>query len=421
MLRFRALGLPCVLVSAAALSVLTLTSLPRKAPRAEARAIRVVFRYDDFGGNGVARSRADGAVIEAFKHKQVPLEVGAIPFACEGNTESPQHQKAVPLARESAQVLRQAVAAGAVEVALHGYSHQTIRERSAGGFSEFSGMDGAEQFRRVSAGKELLDRMLETNTKVFIPPWNRYDANTLRMLDELGFELISADRAGTVGAPARVRFMPAMANLPQLKNAIAAARLSADPEPLVVVLFHAFDLAEFDRTHAIMTLAELDGLLGWVRLQKDVHAQTMRHAAAQMKDLSVQRYAANKYLWLSRIMPPLVPAGASLVYASRGTVMEYLRFTALFYGAVLAISASLILIGCRVFPVRPSVVAVTCAMLVVGIVFGNRVVHLVKVSFVSATAVLALLGMCAGSMLILAGMVPQRRPAADNQDPEPAM
>lgn len=79
-------------------------------------------------------------------------------------------------------------------IAMHGYDH--IYTTKKGGlfplndFSEFAGIDYAEQKKQISLGKKILaENGVETD--LFMAPAHSYDINTLKALKECGFNKIT--------------------------------------------------------------------------------------------------------------------------------------------------------------------------------------------------------------------------------------
>ena len=113
-----------------------------------------------------------------------------------------------------------------VEVALHGFNHQTNRREEAGGNSEFEGLGYDEQYMKISRGKAILENQLGLKITTFVPPWNSYDSTTLRVLEVSGFSTISAGLWGTCEGSSRLSFIPSTCSLSfeALKGAVLAAR-----------------------------------------------------------------------------------------------------------------------------------------------------------------------------------------------------
>lgn len=203
------------------------------------KRITVVFRYDDFS----SRSPTDieDQLLRAFIKHHVPCTFGVIPSVVYRDTEDPEPQKVVPLTLEKGGILKGAINADILEVALHGYSHQTHCTYSEGGWTEFSGLDYEDQFKKIAQGKSQLEDMLDIQITTFIPPWNCYDLNTLLVLENLSFRTILAGRFGITKEHSRLKFLHSTCGLLDLRNAVKLARKINEPKPVIVVLFHAYE------------------------------------------------------------------------------------------------------------------------------------------------------------------------------------
>lgn len=239
----------------------------------EQKLITVAFRYDDY--SRFSDTDLEVKLIMAFQRYNIPCTFGVIPYVS-GNPEvpGPDPQKVYPLTLEKASILKDAIKPGTLEVALHGYSHRTIRIKAADtDYTEFSGLDYDSQLKKISKGKSLLEKMLGIRITTFIPPWNTYDVNTIRVLEELGFKTISADNAGVTKESSQLKFLPFTRDILNLKDAVESARKISDVQPVIVVLFHAFDFIEIGREEGKLTYQGFVELLAWIKSQKDIHAR----------------------------------------------------------------------------------------------------------------------------------------------------
>jgi hypothetical protein len=80
-------------------------------------------------------------------------------------------------------------------IALHGFQHRYV-SRNAGlaarrKLSEFAGLPAAEQREKLRRGMEIFERE-RISSRVWIAPGNTFDATTVRLLPELGINVISA-------------------------------------------------------------------------------------------------------------------------------------------------------------------------------------------------------------------------------------
>jgi peptidoglycan/xylan/chitin deacetylase (PgdA/CDA1 family) len=68
------------------------------------------------------------------------------------------------------------------EIAAHGWNHVN-----------YSKLDLGSQYTTIAKSKQKLQQMFDISLKVFVPPFNTFDKNTLQSLVMLGFNVISAD------------------------------------------------------------------------------------------------------------------------------------------------------------------------------------------------------------------------------------
>lgn len=142
---------------------------------------------------------------------------------------------------ENAGLLREAAATGFLDVALHGLFHRNGGHATSGRKSEFEGLPLSGQADLVDTGQSLLQELLQIPVSGFIPPWNSYDGNTLKVLEERGFAYISAEMARPPYFPKKLRVLPATCVLGQLEETLAKARQYQRQEPVIVVVMHHYD------------------------------------------------------------------------------------------------------------------------------------------------------------------------------------
>jgi peptidoglycan/xylan/chitin deacetylase (PgdA/CDA1 family) len=257
--------------------------------RFRSRKINVVFRYDDY--SSLSATTLELRIINLFASQQVSLTFGVIPFRCSGDVHDPSPQGAVPLTHEKANILRRAYGGGTIEVALHGYSHQTAR---ADKMTEFEGLDYETQRQKITKGKEFLETMTSADVVTFVPPWNSYDMGTLRALHDQGFRTLSAGYHGD--ACDGLRFLPATCELAFVRDAVQAARSSELVEPLIVVLLHDYEFADVKHALAKFSYQDFLELFKWLKRQRDVRLMTISSASEAITDLSSTRYVAHQSL-----------------------------------------------------------------------------------------------------------------------------
>lgn len=281
--------------------------------------ISVVFRYDDY--STTSDTALEKEFFAIFAQHEIPCLVAVIPCVCDGDIHRVEATRLLPLSPSKALLLKDGLESGQLEIALHGYSHQTILDRRHGGYTEFRGLDMTCQRETLAQGRAFLEQVLDQQVACFVPPWNSYDENTVSTLDELGFHLISAGVEGKGLRPdmqnARLKHLPATCGLHQLKLAVEGARLLKDSDPIIVVLFHSFDFRENDRVHGRVSCAELSELLTWIKAQADVRPTTMMELATSNRDLSADRLRANMLSRYPRLLlPTSLLCGRCNVYLS---------------------------------------------------------------------------------------------------------
>jgi peptidoglycan/xylan/chitin deacetylase (PgdA/CDA1 family) len=193
----------------------------------------------------------------------------------------------VPLPDEKADILRKASASGTLDIALHGYSHQTTR---ADEMMEFSGVGYQTQLEKIAAGRKFLEEITGAPISSFVPPWNRYDKGTLRALQDHGFSTLSAGQQGDAPSDIPLKFLPATCDLLRVREAVRIARDAAVAEPVIVVLFHDYDFSEVNAARGKSNYQSLFDLLRWLRQQRDVRLLSISEATRVIGDLSINRF-----------------------------------------------------------------------------------------------------------------------------------
>jgi hypothetical protein len=135
-----------------------------------------------------------------------------------------------------------------IEVGQHGYLH-TCRNFGRKRFEVGPGMACDEQAVIIAAGARMLQDKLEmATTRVFTPPFNGYDANTLSALRDNGFEVLSAAVRRPVADTQGIRLVPVNVDLcaqyfpsprlSSLNQIVATTRFVCLRDGFVGVVFH---------------------------------------------------------------------------------------------------------------------------------------------------------------------------------------
>lgn len=312
------------------------------------KRITVVFRYDDL--SEISDTSLEKKIISLFHENDISFTAAVIPFVFNGYQGDPSVDQVgvenIPLGEEKFELLNTAVKDGVLDVSMHGFSHQTIS--SEGGNREFKGLDYTSQYKKISQGIEYLNSRLEKPVDTFVPPWNRYDKETLRILDQTGFKAISANQYGEFSRSSPLFFLPSTCELNELQKAIDEARKSLDTHPVIVVLFHQFDILGNELNIPLMDFGEFTSLVEWLKIQEDVEILSLEQTITQYPGLNANRYRYNYAILDSKMIPPMLTGLInSLVYQSP---YPPLAIFSLYYLAILIISGLVVfLMGRSIF------------------------------------------------------------------------
>ena len=371
----------------------------------EKKTVAVVFRFDDYS----SRSSTDLElrIIDAFRKRKASITLGVIPFIGIGDLKDPLPQDIDPLPPTKGSILKTGFEDGTLDIALHGYSHRTINTEQ---LTEFSGLACNSQVERLSKGKKFLEDMIGAPVTTFIPPWNTYDSNTLRALEQTGFSTLSAGKDGKATEDSHLVFMPASCPLSGLRDAVKIARTSSDTQPVIPVLFHEYDFKEMNEKRGRLTHQDFSDLLDWLMSQKDVRVLSIRQATAVIRDLSADRFLWNKrQRALSNLLPlslraeesmTLYPESHAMVGAAIGLKVAgfYLAIASL--GAALSLAMALLVFPGYVLVMYASTLgSIALSAIVLIHALQNRQIHL-KGLMVFAGAVGISIGSCLGVLYL---------------------
>lgn len=293
------------------------------------KGLIIVFRYDDV--SSLSSKKLETKLLEAFKAYGFSCTFGVIPYVAAGDWTDIGPQDVVPLTTEKAGLLREAIGDGVLEVALHGYSHQTIRTKEEGGLTEFFGEDYGTQLRKIEAGKEFLEIALDTSITTFIPPGNSYDLNTLRVLEQAGFTSISANPYGESNMSSTIAYLPVTCfNPTELVEAVTTARNVPEDEPIIAVMVHEYDFIEIDPVRGRFSYQDFMGILNWISSQEDVKVLSIKEALEEIDESDVLRYIKNRsYRKVFQMLPPLIAKPVPIYFSSK--IASYMTIKALIW------------------------------------------------------------------------------------------
>lgn len=198
--------------------------------------IDVAIRFDD--PSAVSDHALERAILHAMACHGVCATFATIPHAG-------QHA----LSADDVPHLVEARQSGRLEIAQHGFSHESCRP---GGSlpSEFAGLDRAAQTDKITAGRSTLEQVFGVAIRGFVPPFNTFDQVTASILSDQDFLYLSAG-------------------------------------------------GEHGLADAAQTLEDLAELFQWLRQQSDVRLNTLSQLAAR-HDARTWYKAVRRTCWVQR-------------------------------------------------------------------------------------------------------------------------
>ncbi len=306
---------------------------------ASAHKISVYFRYDDYAAT--TPFDLEKKVVNAFHMNNSSFTVGIIPHVTKGNYRDPHAKGHVEFSTEKIDFARQALAENIMDPALHGFEHKTAYERNP--HSEFRGLPQDIQLSKLSKGATLFEQQFGLWPRAFIPPWNTYDDITVKALECLNINSLSANRFGPASA-AKVFFLPITIEHHQLQEALESARNLKWADITIGVLLHPYDFHESGDSRSSLDTRELQNLLKEIKASEDTNVLSLSQIRQKRFALDFRRYKANRPSALEYVSPPYIkktytyplylPTKAA-TYKQFGRMMH----TLFFFLAVMALAA----------------------------------------------------------------------------------
>ncbi|MCH7973044.1 MAG: DUF2334 domain-containing protein [Bacteroidetes bacterium] len=204
----------------------------------------IIFRYDDYhakrGKQDSVKDEIENEFLDIFAKEKIFLTLSAIPNYGEFLLSKDKNK---------IDILNNLLDKNLIEVALHGFNHHVERKdmRRAG---EFKGVDFNLQFEKIKKGKKILEECLHTKIKTFIPPFNAYDKNTLKVLERLNFSCLSNSRLGPF-YESKMTIIPNTCSFAELDNFALSAATNENDINFIVVMFHYFSFFDSKKKWAI--------------------------------------------------------------------------------------------------------------------------------------------------------------------------
>lgn len=322
--------------------------------RADANAnCYLIVRYDDyFPRDEDARVQLgiefEHRLFELFQSNNAQLVVGVVPFPSATAPSLVRNPKDANPNRDWLSrpddpwvlLLRRYVEAGAVEPALHGYTHD---QRTPPGHrpGEFATQSADWQLSSLREGRDAMSAALSRPIRVFVPPWNAWDAATSRALLELGFEWCSADFHHGNPADNALRSIPQCAADPA---AVLPMLELEQPDGTVVVLTtHPFDFDDadgqryFGDLQKLLAAIEADPVWRCVGFMELPDPTTVTN---ERLDRAIAWYQVRERAADTILMKEVVPDEAAAYYPMSWFAERITRLRVLFWSAI-ALTAGL--------------------------------------------------------------------------------
>jgi len=252
----------------------------------------LVVRYDDYAPRDTSSPDVPGLelerrLFELFKRYDAKLIVGVIPEPVPGVVEGTEPYAGDPewLSRPDddwVALLRRYVESGVVIPALHGHSHKRATP-SGHRPGEFIGREYDWMVRVLTEGRVRLSAAVGRSVDVFVPPWNAWDRNTARALEEAGFTWLSPDLHHASLPEGDLLVLPQTTGNP-------AALVGDAPfsDSYAVLVTHPFD---FTGDGGQASWARLEALLAHARSVRQVRCHAL-DAWAEDPQVQRRRFAA---------------------------------------------------------------------------------------------------------------------------------
>lgn len=235
------------------------------------KMIRLSLRFDD--PSATSDRVLEEGIFAAAQTAGIPITVAVIPFKRrEGGL--------IPLTRDRAAHLIDAQRAGIIEVAQHGYCHESARGEQKPP-SEFMGVDAVRQTEWICKGRAVLETIFDKPITGFVPPWNTFDANTTQALGKLKYRYLSAGWELDTGCSPGLSYLPRTCQMMALPETLNALEAFASLEPVVVAVMHHYDFSESGNPQATTDLNRFKVLLQTLTQDKRVQTITLSKLAGE--------------------------------------------------------------------------------------------------------------------------------------------
>jgi SAM-dependent methyltransferase/peptidoglycan/xylan/chitin deacetylase (PgdA/CDA1 family) len=216
----------------------------------------LIFRLDDYSAASRIRLEIDEVLFQIFRAHKIPLTVAVTPQMV-SDVHDPECQSFAELGTDLRRVdmLKEGLDAG-WEMAMHGLTHRRSPVRDC---TEFAMSSWRVQTMRMDEGRsKLLSWFPSVSLRVFVPPWNSYDSNTVKAAAANAFEVLCVGPEAKAMVRSGVRIIPSAMTIDDLLTFLQLFSLSRFIRDLngssIVVTLHEYEF-------------KTDGRPNWARLR----------------------------------------------------------------------------------------------------------------------------------------------------------
>lgn len=201
----------------------------------------IAFRNDDI--SAFSDPEHEARFMKLFEEYGFPQTYGIVPMMAKSYMNPYDTEvQSVEANKEILEMLKKWKQEKKIEFALHGYTHRSYRSKREG-YSEFEGLAYSTQLEMIQKGKMLLEEVLDTKINLFVPPFDRYDLNTILAVQSSGITILSgANYYNPIHSVVEAIKFPNV-NI-GIKELHAIANAPFDKGRILVILYHSWMIKE---------------------------------------------------------------------------------------------------------------------------------------------------------------------------------
>ena len=248
--------------------------------------IKVAFRFDD--PSLTSNHDLESRVIDISSRFSIKINFAVIPYkSIKGQLQS--------FSREKARHLVESYTDDLIEISQHGYAHVNVD--STDDPSEFFGVPAGQQLEMIHGGKKVLDNLFSTKNRGFVPPWNSFDHNTLRIIETNDFLFLSAGWKIPESVPSHIPLLPRTCHIHTLIETIEHNQSYQRLEPIFIVVLHHYDFFESGSNQSVLKIEEFTKILEGLSKMEDVKFTSLNEIASEISGQQTQQGISDYNNW----------------------------------------------------------------------------------------------------------------------------